>query len=106
MNNKEIAGKPTFHLLPWPVLAEVNAVFEYGAKKYGVNNWMHAMPWSGYFNAAIRHLWKWWFLREKVDAESGLSHLAHAASCCLILLHLVSCTGGEFDDRPGDPVPF
>jgi len=80
------AGKPRPSLLPWPALIEVMAVLAFGAAKYEVDNWQR-VPGARerYFDAALRHLVAW-HSGEALDAESGRSHLAHAACCVLFLL--------------------
>lgn len=83
---KDDAGKCRPSLLPMAALFEVLAVLEYGAAKYEAEGWRNvpnAEP--RYLNAAMRHL----MLRlagEKLDRESGLPHLAHAACCLLFVL--------------------
>lgn len=82
---KHDQSKPRFSLLPQAPLWQVVAVLEFGANKYGADNWRHVPnAKERYFNAAHRHLNAWW-AGEKVDSESGLSHLAHAV-CCLMFL--------------------
>lgn len=82
---KDDQGKPRWSLMPIRELSQVLAVLEHGANKYGVNNWVNITPLRArYFNAAMRHLTAWW-LGEKNDPETGLSHLAHSI-CCLIFL--------------------
>lgn len=52
----------------------------------GGNNWRRVEGRrERYFAAAMRHLWAWWTGEER-DAETGESHLAHAACCVLFLL--------------------
>ena len=59
---------------------------EFGAAKYGADNWQHVPnARQRYFDAAMRHLLAWWD-GERLDAESGLPHLAHAGCCILFLL--------------------
>ncbi len=80
------AGKLRFSLLPAAAVRAVVGVLEYGAQKYAPDNWRKVPDArQRYFDAAQRHLWAWWG-GEKVDAESGLSHLGHAACCVLFLL--------------------
>jgi len=81
---KADAGKARFDLLPPEFLLETSAVLTYGAKKYTPNNWANGADWSRYFSAMQRHLWAWWGGEDK-DAETGITHLAHAA-CCLAFL--------------------
>lgn len=87
-DGKADTGKAPWHLLPWSAVAGVVDVLAHGAAKYGERSWM-AVP-SGrdrYFAAAQRHLVAW-FEGERVDAESGLPHLAHAACNVLFLAAL------------------
>lgn len=82
---KHDTGKRRMSLVPHEPLNAVIDVLEFGANKYGANNWRHVPnARERYFNAAHRHLNAWW-AGEKVDSESGLPHLAHAV-CCLMFL--------------------
>lgn len=86
MGLKTDAGKPRMSLVPWPAMQAVVRVLEFGAKKYGVGNWEHVpLLRTRYFDAAQRHLLAWWE-GERTDADTGESHLAHAACCVLFLL--------------------
>ena len=83
---KDDSGKAPWHLLPWCAVREVVAVLAFGAGKYGPNNWQQVEgAQDRYFSAAQRHLVAW-REGERLDAESGLPHLAHAACCLLFLL--------------------
>lgn len=91
--------KTPLDLLPLGALFEVGKVLGYGARKYGANNWQNVAPKRRYLAAAFRHL----FARargERIDPESGLPHLAHAA--CSVLFLLSHETGHDpvdaFDD--------
>jgi hypothetical protein len=84
-------------LLPMRPIEDIAAVLTYGAKKYKPNNWRKGMRWGKAFAAALRHLWAWW-KGEDNDKESGLSHLAHAATEILFLLEY-GRTHKELDDR-------
>ena len=78
--------KPQWDLLPWDAVEEVVNVLTFGAKKYTPNNWKYVEQWDKrYFSAALRHLVAW-NKKEYKDAETGYSHLAHAACCVLIML--------------------
>ena len=83
---KTDAGKPRMSLLPWRAVGQIVQVLEFGAAKYEPNNWKHVQnARQRYFDAAMRHLLAWWD-GERLDAESGLPHLAHAGCCILFLL--------------------
>ncbi|MFB6349460.1 dATP/dGTP diphosphohydrolase domain-containing protein [Moraxella sp. ZJ142] len=79
-------GKPRFSLLPMAALWQVIAVLEFGAAKYGADNWQQVdNAKTRYFDACHRHLSAWW-AGERLDSESGLPHLAHAVCCLLFLM--------------------
>ena len=81
---KDDTGKDPWHLMPWDALTGVCKVLDFGAKKYSPRNWEKGMAWSRVYSAALRHLIAW-SLGEKRDAETGYSHLWHAATCVLFL---------------------
>ncbi len=88
------AGKYRHSLLPAGVLKEVIAVMEYGAQKYGENNWQQLTDGQRrYYDAAMRHL-DAWRAGTPVDAESGLHHLAHAM-CSLMFIVWLDENQGE-----------
>jgi hypothetical protein len=80
---KHDAGKLRFSLLPLHALEEVVKVLEFGAAKYGAENWRKLDNLQQrYYDAALRHV----IADQKgeaVDDESDLPHLAHAI-CCLM----------------------
>lgn len=81
-------AKLQYHLIPQKALAEVVRVLMYGANRYGAENWRRVEPLGErYFDAGQRHEWAW-KSGEKKDAESGLSHLAHAICCALFRLEV------------------
>jgi hypothetical protein len=86
------AGKVALSHLPWGGLIEVGKVVDYGAAKYARGNWRQ--PPSPeyahkYISAALRHIAEAASTADPgsaVDAESGLSHLAHAACSLLFII--------------------
>lgn len=80
-------SKPRTDLLPPRALLAVSRVLALGASKYGADNWSKCQEPARYLGAALRHVFAH-MAGEKVDAESGESHLAHAACCILFLLEL------------------
>ena len=83
---KHDIGKTRYDLLPPEALEAVARVLTFGAKKYGDRNWEKGLDYDRIFAAAQRHMWAH-HGGEKLDPESGLSHLAHAACNLAFLLH-------------------
>jgi hypothetical protein len=87
---KDDQDKPRLELIPPKALLELGEVLGHGARKYGEDNWRKVENGpSRYYAAALRHLLAW-RAGEKLDPESGLSHLAHALACVTFLLNLDS----------------
>jgi hypothetical protein len=83
---KHDQDKPDWTLLPFRSLLPVIRVMQFGAGKYGRDNWRQVQDIKRrYLAAAFRHL-SAYSDGEKVDQESGESHLAHAVCCLLFLL--------------------
>lgn len=80
-------GKTRYDLLPPEALEAVARVLTFGATKYGDRNWEQGIEEGRLYGAAQRHLWADW-RGEKLDPESGMPHLWHAACnlCMLIAL--------------------
>ena len=90
--------KLRYDLVPWDAMDEVTAVLTFGAIKYADRNWERGMNWGRLIGAAFRHVTKW-AMGEKLDPETGKSHLAHAI-CCLLFLLAYEIRGIGHDDRP------
>lgn len=83
---KDDQGKLRYSLLPVRPLRRIVEVLEFGARKYGVDNWQKvAEARSRYTDALMRHV-EAWRAGEMLDPETKLPHLAHAAANCLFLL--------------------
>ncbi len=90
-------GKPRLELLPVKPLEEIAKVLDYGAHKYDEYNWARGFKWSRLLGALLRHVFSFMDGKDK-DAETGISHLAHAGCCLLFLLdHQLNSVGT--DDR-------
>lgn len=90
--------KPPLGMVPRVAVEQESFALAHGAKKYGTANWRYTRVLaSTYINAALRHLFAW---AEGIDndAESGLSHLAHARATLAILLD-AAAVGSLHDDR-------
>jgi hypothetical protein len=80
------ASKPRWSLIPSGTLAEVISVLEFGAARYGPDNWKKVPDMeTRYYDAAMRHIESYW-KGEYLDQESGEPHLAHAVCCLLFLM--------------------
>jgi hypothetical protein len=90
VGRKYDAGKARFDLMPATAELKIAGVLKYGACKYAPDNWRKVEnPEARYLAAALRHI-NAWRRGEKRDPESGLSHLAHAATSLMFVIELVS----------------
>ena len=79
-------NKPRYSLLPKGAVNSVIEVLEFGAKKYSADNWREVdNAKERYYNAAMRHIDLWWN-GEKLDSETNVHHLAHAATNLFFLM--------------------
>lgn len=83
--------------LPPEALYTVAEVAGRGAAKYELHNARRGYAWSLSFDAAMRHLLKFW-AGEDFDAESGQPHVAHVAWHMLTLLDF-QIRGAGTDNR-------
>jgi hypothetical protein len=81
--------KPRPSLVPIIPTRLINEVLEFGAQKYAADSWRapdrEAVEWSRTYDSVRRHLEEW-YMRNDDDEESGLPHLAHAATQLLFLI--------------------
>lgn len=90
-------GKPKLSMLPKEPLVQITRVLEFGEAKYDRNNWRKGLPYTSVIDSALRHLHS--FLEgEDTDHESGISHIAHAATNMVFLLQYLK-DHPEMDDR-------
>ena len=80
--------KQRWDLFPIYIVAEATEIMQFGAIKYGEENWRKPMPRRRirWYAAIMRHLFAYIFLNEHIDPESGKSHLAHIL-CNLMFLY-------------------
>jgi len=96
------ALKTPLGLIPPYAMEQTAWVHKLGSDKYGPYNWRKTgVCASTYVNAIMRHL-NAWRDGENLDPESGISHLAHVACSCNILLDADYC-GTLQDDRNVTP---
>lgn len=94
---KDDSEKPDMSLLSPHALEKIAQVMTYGKRKYSANNWRGGIAYSRLIAAAMRHITAYQKGVDK-DDETGLSHLAHA-SCCLMMLLEFEETRTDLDDR-------
>jgi hypothetical protein len=83
---KDDMFKNRYELIPLYVLDDVADVLTQGALKYGADNWkILDNAKERYMGALLRHL-SAYQKGDKVDKDSGKSHLAHAACNILFML--------------------
>jgi dATP/dGTP diphosphohydrolase, N-terminal len=92
-------GKVALSLVPLHLLAGAARVFMAGKYKYAPYNWAKGMAWSICVDCLLRHLFKWWYLGEDIDEETGEHHLDHMI-CNLLMLRHYELAFKEGDDRP------
>ncbi len=95
---KHDGGKIPLELLSPVALEELGKVLQFGAKKYAAWNWAKGIAYSRILGAILRHVFAYMRGEDK-DPETGLSHIAHAMTECMFLLHYEKFKT-EFDDRP------
>jgi hypothetical protein len=94
--------KAPMWLLPPVALEQTAWVAKLGAEKYGPYNWrITGVCATTYVSAIMRHL-NAWRDGEDLDPESGISHIAHIATSCNILMDAAAC-GTLQDDRNKRP---
>ena len=67
-------------------------------KKYGDYNWKGGLKFSRLIAACLRHVYLY-LSGESLDSETGLSHIAHACCCLLMLLDFIISGRNSLDDR-------
>lgn len=84
---KDTKGKPKLGLIPYDALAEIAKVREFGIEKYKDDEGWRGVSITDFLDAALRHIYKYNDIdRSELDEESGLSHLAHAATSLILAL--------------------
>ena len=97
---KSNGNKARIDLIPSEAIFAMGTVLAVGVKKHGERDWENGYPWSYYFGALMRHMWAWWG-GDKVDKETGHSHLWHALCCIAFLVTYEERSIGT-DDRSED----
>jgi len=98
-------GKIDLTLVPMLLLGGVTRVFMGGCLKYKDWNWAKGMKWGSAMACTLRHLFKWWYLNEDIDPESGEHHLDHVLANVFMLKHYTKAYT-EGDNRPPQSAMF
>lgn len=89
-------GKPDLSLLSSTAIFEIAKVMTFGKEKYGAHNWRGGFVYSRVIAAILRHIFLY-LGGERLDPETGLSHLAHAGCGIMFLLEFEKTGAGEDD---------
>jgi hypothetical protein len=87
MSAKDTKGKPKLSLIPYTALEQIAKVREFGVNKYGDDTCWKDVPEKEFLEATLRHVYKY-LNGNDTDEESGLSHLAHAATSLTLAMAL------------------
>lgn len=83
---KHDKGKLDLTLVPIETLQALTRAKQFGALKYGRNNYKGGISYVRVSAAALRHLFAWLQVEDK-DSESGLNHLDHLLACISMLVY-------------------
>jgi hypothetical protein len=78
--------KERWSLLPIDIVEDIVKVLDFGAKKYGVDNWKKMEDKERYYSAMMRHIVAW-RKGEDLDSETGFHHLTHAMTNIVFLMY-------------------
>lgn len=96
---KSDSGKPRPSLVPPALIRGVDAIREYGCKKYtDPNNWRRVEP-QRYWDALLRHGLAAWDNWKAVDPESGMPHLWHIACNLAFLMQYMEEENGLSENK-------
>ena len=91
---KNDKDKLRMDLLPPEAIHAMARALTFGAKKYGPNNWRKCREPERYTAALLRHIFAYMH-GEKVDADSGLSHLDCAIASLAMLIGVTEEASGD-----------
>ena len=79
LGTRHNAGKPRWSLVDFDALEPMVRVLEYGAQKYGDNNWKKGLKTQKYAKVSLRHIFAY-LSGEDIDPESGLPQIGFIQS--------------------------
>lgn len=86
---KADAGKLDYTLVPTEIITEIAKIRTYGLEKYKERDNWKKVSIDRYWKATIRHILAAWNEYDKIDDESGLFHISHAACNIAFMLELM-----------------
>ena len=96
---KSDCGKPRPSLVPPALIRGVDAIREYGCKKYkDPDNWRRVEA-QRYWDALLRHALAAWDDWTAVDPESGMPHLWHIACNLAFLMQYMEEENGLSENK-------
>jgi hypothetical protein len=78
------SGKPKYSIIGLDTLEQCARVLEFGAAKYGRNNWRKGLPITEILDSMLRHIAAL-SSGELIDQESGLPHIGHIQANAMFL---------------------
>lgn len=90
---KQDSNKPGVAHVPTALTTWAAHAMDFGAEKYGRDNWKKCTDMKRYESALLRHIYAV-LDGERFDEESGLHHYAHAAACLAFLIWFETRSGG------------
>jgi hypothetical protein len=104
MAAKDIEGKPQLSLIPFQSLAKIADVRKFGVNKYGDDTCWKTVAQKDFLDATLRHVFKH-LSGDTIDPESGLEHLAHAATSLILAMSVDEVQlekEGYYNQEPDD----
>lgn len=89
-------GKPQLTQVEPGFIEGIAKVLEFGAQKYGRDNWRKGQPVTKLLDSCLRHVFAL-VKGEDLDQESGQPHWAHA--CCNLMMLSAQGDREDLDDR-------
>lgn len=97
LGNRYNSNKPKWSLVDYESLLPLVQVLEFGASKYGENNWKKGLSYTETTESLLRHVYS--FLQgEDTDEESKLHHIGHILCNAMFLSYMIK-NRPNLDDR-------
>lgn len=90
-------SKPKWSLVDYDSLIPLVDVLQFGAYKYGTNNWKKGLSYTETTESLLRHVYA--FLNNQdIDEESKLHHIGHILCNAMFLSYMIK-NRPDLDDR-------